>query len=434
MTSIRKNLATNLRPPELLAPAGNLEKAYIALRYGADALYLGLPKLGLRSAPDNFTPDQLQEIIQYAHKLNRKIYLTLNGMLHHEDFDQLRSTVEFLNSIEIDALIVSDLGVIEYLHRHAKAPVHLSTQASCLNSWQARFWQKTHPNLERLILAREASIHQAQLIQQVTGMEVEMFVHGSTCSAYSGSCVISNYTSGRDSNRGGCAHSCRFAYKPKAETKEQSEENQLQIMNSKDILGVRSMAELLHAGIASLKIEGRMKSAMYLAKTVKTYRYLMDTWHFAGGKLCESDLAWAEEELSILPNRGIMEENFKGYPNGGKGSIDPTPQKDDSKHKQNLHNILGEVIQVTAPGTGMVAVKNSFSTDYPMALLKSNDKDLRLHELDFKIEGITGAQIQRTRPNTVVRMCMPKEINIEVGQILYRLPDSLEVGGEAPSC
>ena len=195
---------------ELLAPAGNLNKLKIAVLYGADAVYLAGPKYGLRGASDTFSDTELLDGIQFAHLNNCKIYVTLNAFLHHKELEELPKYVSFLEQSKVDAVIVSDLGVMTVVQQHSKLPVHLSTQASCINIHAAKAWKRL--GAKRLVLGREVSLEEAGMIRKASGIEVELFVHGAMCTAYSGNCTISNYTSGRDSNRGGCVQSCRFYY------------------------------------------------------------------------------------------------------------------------------------------------------------------------------------------------------------------------------
>ena len=196
--------------PELLSPAGSLEKLKVSVLYGADAVYLGGQKFGLRQASDNFTYEELAEGVEFAHTHGAKVYVVLNSFLHDKDLEELPEFITVLEDLKVDAVIVSDLGVICTIRKHSKLVVHLSTQASCLNIESAKLWQKM--GAQRIVLGREVTIKEAAKIKQATGLEIEMFVHGSMCMSYSGNCVISNYTQGRDSNRGGCAHSCRFEY------------------------------------------------------------------------------------------------------------------------------------------------------------------------------------------------------------------------------
>ena len=195
---------------ELLAPAGNLNKLKIAVLYGADAVYLAGPKYGLRSASDNFSDTELLDGIHFAHRNNCKTYVTLNAFLHDKELEDLPDYVSFLEQSKVDAVIVSDLGVMTVVQQHSKLPIHLSTQASCINIHAAKAWKRL--GAKRLILGREASLEEAGMIRKASGIELELFVHGAMGTAYSGNCTISNYTSGRDSNRGGCVQSCRFYY------------------------------------------------------------------------------------------------------------------------------------------------------------------------------------------------------------------------------
>ena len=197
--------------PELLAPAGSLEKLKVAVSYGANAVYLGGQKFGLRSAAENFTIEELEEGVAFAHERNAQVYVVLNSFFHDKDFDTLDEFIKELERLKVDALIVSDPGVISHISKNSNLEIHLSTQASCLNVESAKMWKRL--GVTRVVLGREVTVAEAGKIKRESGLEVEMFVHGSMCMAYSGNCVISNYTQGRDSNRGGCAHSCRFDYK-----------------------------------------------------------------------------------------------------------------------------------------------------------------------------------------------------------------------------
>ena len=205
--------------PELLAPAGNLEKLKIAVLYGADAVYLAGPCFGLRAGTDNFSDEEMEEGVAFAHQRGVKVYVTLNSFPHDEELLNLPDYVKFLESCGVDAVIVSDAGMLSVAQRHSNLAIHLSTQASCLNSQAAVLWKNL--GVKRIVLGRELSIDQARVIRERAGIEVEMFIHGSMCMAYSGNCIISNYTLGRDSNRGGCAQSCRFSYSIREIKKEQ---------------------------------------------------------------------------------------------------------------------------------------------------------------------------------------------------------------------
>ena len=293
--------------PEILAPAGNIEKLKIAINYGADAVYLGGQKFGLRARADNFTDTELKHGVDYAHARQARVYVTLNAYLHDEDFDGLDSYCQYLESIGVDAVIVSDLGVLRAVTRSSNLRVHLSTQASCLNTSSAKLWKSM--GVTRIVLGRETSVAQAGMIARQAGLEVEIFIHGALCMAYSGNCTISNFTAGRDSNRGGCIQSCRFPYQQHSSRASTSklavvanEEVESPFMSSKDLLGTEVIEELFLHGISSLKIEGRMKSPFYVASACKTYRRLIDAYQRS--QLDDQSVSEANEDLLAVPHRG----------------------------------------------------------------------------------------------------------------------------------
>ena len=287
--------------PELLAPAKNLERLKVAIAYGADAVYLGGQKYGLRTRADNFTDYDLEIGVAFAHQHDTKVYVTLNAFLHDADFEGLEKYCQFLESIGVDAVIVSDLGVLRVARQSSNLNIHLSTQASCLNSYAARLWKEM--GVKRLIVGRELSIAEAGLIRR-SGIDVEMFAHGAMCMAYSGNCTISNFTAGRDSNRGGCIQSCRLPYH--LQSKEQDGENREQddlvtFMSSRDLWGIEQIGEFFKHQICSIKIEGRMKSSFYVALTCKVYRQLIDA--YAAGTFTADLLKVAAAELQSVPHR-----------------------------------------------------------------------------------------------------------------------------------
>ncbi|MEQ8968851.1 MAG: U32 family peptidase C-terminal domain-containing protein [Coleofasciculus sp. C1-SOL-03] len=321
--------------PELLAPAKNLERLKVAIAYGADAVYLGGQNYGLRARADNFTDSELAHGVEYAHHHDAKIYVTLNAFLHDADFQGLADYCQFLESIGVDGVIVSDLGVIRVIKTSSTLPIHLSTQASCLNSYSARLWKEM--GVKRLIVGRELSITEAGLIAEESGIDVEMFTHGAMCMAYSGHCTISNFTAGRDSNRGGCIQSCRLPYHLQRQDKQP--DDLVSFMSSRDLWGIYQIGEFFNHKICSLKIEGRMKSSFYVALTCKVYRQLIDA--YAAGRLDEQLLSQAAAELQSIPNRDYF-----------SGSLD-TPADKDSVFGQlsgintGTHAYLGMVMETT---------------------------------------------------------------------------------------
>ncbi|WP_448573021.1 peptidase U32 family protein [Trichothermofontia sp.] len=289
--------------PELLAPAKNLERLQVAIAYGADAVYVGGPRYGLRARADNFSDRDLQAGVAFAREHGAQVYVTLNAFLHDEDLAGLADYGRFLAAIGVKAAIVSDLGVIRTLRRACpELDIHLSTQASCLNTAAAKLWQRA--GVKRIIAGRELSIAAAGTLQQQAAIDVELFIHGAMCMAYSGHCTISNFTAGRDSNRGGCIQSCREPYfvTPGAIPPERQPPPTLAtFMSSKDLWGIGLIGSFFEHRIASLKIEGRMKSAFYVAMTVKAYRQAIAA--YAAGQWTPTLQAQLAADLRSIPHR-----------------------------------------------------------------------------------------------------------------------------------
>lgn len=274
-----------MNKPEILAPAGSLEKLKTAIDFGADAVYLGGSKLNLRAFADNFNNDELKEGIEYAHSRGRKVYVTLNVFPHNEDLAGLEEYLIELNELKVDALIVSDPGIIMTAREVIpEMELHLSTQANNVNLRAAQFWYKQ--GIKRIVLARELSLEEIKEIRRNLPLdcELEAFVHGSMCMSYSGRCLLSNYMTGRDANRGACAQPCRYKYylmeekRPGEYFQVIEDDKGTYIMNSKDLCMIEHIPELVGSGIVSFKIEGRMKSSFYVAAVVKAYREALDAY------------------------------------------------------------------------------------------------------------------------------------------------------------
>lgn len=274
-----------MRKPELLAPAGNLEKLKAAINFGADAVYLGGSKLNLRAFADNFSNEELAEGIKFAHDRDKKVYVTLNVFPHNEDLDGLEDYLRELYDLGVDAIIVADPGIIMIAKETVpNLEIHLSTQANTVNYKTCEFWHKM--GVKRVVLARELSLEEVTKVQKKLPetMEIEVFIHGSMCMAYSGRCLLSNYLVGRDANRGSCAQPCRYKYSLVEEKREgeympiMEDERGTYIMNSKDLCMIEHIPEIIETGALSLKIEGRMKSVYYVAATVKAYREAIDEY------------------------------------------------------------------------------------------------------------------------------------------------------------
>ncbi|MFC7748483.1 U32 family peptidase [Paenibacillus thermoaerophilus] len=272
------------RKPELLAPGGSLEKLKFAIHYGADAVYIGGQKYGLRSNADNFSFDEMREAVRFADRYGARVFVAANIYAHEEDLDGVADYLRELESIGIAAIIVADPAIIEICKRVApRLEIHLSTQQSTMN-WQAvRFWKEE--GVHRVVLAREASFEQIREIKRRVDVEIEAFVHGAMCSSFSGRCTLSNHFTDRDSNRGGCCQSCRWHYdlfegdRMAAEDVRMFEEGADPfMMSAKDLGMIHHIPDIVESGIDSLKIEGRMKSIHYVATVVNAYRQAIDAY------------------------------------------------------------------------------------------------------------------------------------------------------------
>lgn len=269
---------------ELLAPAGDIDKLKYALNYGADAVYIGGKAFGLRAFAGNFTINEIDAGVRYAHKKNKKVYLTMNIFPRNNDFEGLNSYLGQLKEIGVDALIVADPGIISVIReKYPDFEIHLSTQANCTNYQSALFWK--NQGIKRVVLARELNLEEIKEIKDKTQMEIETFIHGAMCISYSGRCLLSNYMAGRDSNRGECAQSCRWNYNLVEEKRPGEyypivqDERGTYIFNSQDMCLFNGLDKILDAGTDSLKIEGRMKSIYYVSTIVRAYRKLIDNYY-----------------------------------------------------------------------------------------------------------------------------------------------------------
>ena len=268
---------------ELLAPAGNFEKLQAALIYGADAVYIGGKDFSLRAYGDNFTEQEILQAVKFTHALNKKIYVAVNIFAHNADIKNLADWLKFLDGAGVDAILISDLGVLSLAKEITNLEIHISTQANVTNYRAANFFHKL--GASRIVLARELTQAEIIEIKNNCAAELEIFVHGAMCISYSGRCYLSHYLTGRDGNQGACTHSCRWKYSLVEEKREGeffsvTEDNRgAYIMNSKDLCLLAHIDKIISAGISSLKIEGRMKSINYVAGVVKIYRAAIDSYY-----------------------------------------------------------------------------------------------------------------------------------------------------------
>lgn len=309
--------------PELLAPAGNLEKLKIALTYGADAVYVGGEEFSLRVAADNFTLDEIKEGLDFAKKLGKKVYLTANVIPHNDDIDEYAKYLKEVRDLGLDAVIISDLGMFAVTKEVApNLDIHISTQANNVNYKSADTWYKM--GAKRVILAREMSLKEIREIRTKTPAELELeaFIHGAMCISYSGRCLLSNYLTGRDGNGGACAHPCRWKYylmeeqRPGEYMPVFENERGTFIYNSKDLCMIEHIDKLMESGLGSFKIEGRVKSEFYVATVVAAYRRAIDSYMQNPDKW-EFKPEWMEE-LKKVSHRDYTTGFYFGKPGGSE--------------------------------------------------------------------------------------------------------------------
>lgn len=376
--------------PELLAPAKNLERLKVAVTYGADAVYVGGQKYGLRTRADNFSDYDLEYGVNFAHENHAKVYLTLNAFLHDDDFEGLAEYCRFLEYIGIDGVIVSDLGVLRVVKRSSDIDIHLSTQASCLNSYAGQMWKQF--GVKRLIVGREVSVVEGGAIRAQTGVDVEMFVHGAMCMAFSGNCTISNFTAGRDSNRGGCIQSCRFPY----QLGEKTDDRPVTFMSSKDLWGIHQVGGFFEHQICSLKIEGRMKSSFYVAVTCRAYRQAIDA--YGEGRLTPEMLSQIVAELESIPHRDYDSASLE------------SPAGSDSVYKQlessrGTHEYLGIVMETTSESIVLQLVESvALGDEIEIIPVHGEVMRWRLSQL----VSVVGDRLEKMRAGNVV--CIPKAV------------------------
>ena len=307
-----------MRPKlELLAPAGNLEKLKTAVMYGADAVYVGAPGLSLRTRASEMDFEQIREGVAYAHDRGVKVYAALNIFPQNSDLSLIEETIPRLVNKKVDAIVVSDPGVISIVKKVAPSlEIHLSTQANTTNIEAVRFWAKN--GIKRIVLARELSLTEiAQIAQNVDHVDIEVFAHGAMCIAYSGRCILSSYMTGRPSNRGECSHPCRWEYYLKETTRKEpliieEDEHGTYIMNSKDLCLIEHLPLIIESNIRTIKIEGRMKSAYYVALVTNIYRQAIDEYYKDPDNYkCKPE--WIAE-LHNVSNRGYSTGFYFGAP------------------------------------------------------------------------------------------------------------------------
>ena len=363
---MKKNILTK---PEILAPAGNFEKLKTAFLFGADAAYIGNSVFGLRKYADNFSFRELEAAFFYAKQRKKRVYLVLNAFAQEEDLAAVKNFLQQLNALEKeknlkpDAFIISDLGVMQLARQYSKVPIHVSTQASSCNAQTCRFYQDM--GAKRIVLARECNLKDIQAIQENFSGEIEIFIHGAICASYSGRCVISNYTSGRDSNRGGCIQSCRHHYNVSSE-KNQHKSYKAHIMNAKDLWSIRYLEDIMKLNIASLKIEGRMKSNFYLANSVATYRKALDEIEKT---LQLQNPQEYEKQLAKVSNRDFSDSSFSQ-------NLDNQSLHQDFNGYHKDHEFAGIIRAVNPQESIVIESKQNIFQDVTLYAHSQNKKDI----------------------------------------------------------
>ncbi len=378
--------------PELLAPAGNLEKLKIAFQFGADAVYMGTPIFGLRKYAPNGSPQELIHGVEYARKLNKKVYLVLNGFAHDTDLTELSAAAKHIQTINPHALIISDVAVVEWARTHTEIPIHISTQASTLNWRGCEFWKAL--GASRVILGREASVQDCKTIQSQSDIELEIFVHGAMCASYSGKCVISNYTSGRDSNRGGCVQTCRHNFVIEAPSTPSYNSH---IMNAKDLMGIDQLPAILDAQIHSLKIEGRMKSNLYVANAVRAYRQAIDYCYDQR----QADRPINNETLQTFKT-ALASVSNRSFSSGGLDHV-PGPESINTVFNQyeKTSELIGTVLDTTSTNEWIIHVKNTFTpTDHLIVMTPTHDIPFRA----LKIKDLAGNILEKATSNGCIKI------------------------------
>lgn len=364
-----------MRKPELLIPASSLEVLKTAVIFGADAVYIGGEAFGLRAKAKNFSMEDMKDGIAFAHQYGVKVYVTANILAHNLDLDGVEAYFKELKEIGPDALIIADPGVFMIAKRVCpEIELHISTQANNTNYETYLFWHEL--GAKRVVTARELSLDEIREIRAhiPEELEIETFVHGAMCISYSGRCLLSNYFTGRDANRGACTHPCRWKYSIVEETRPgeympvYENERGTYIFNSKDLCMIEHIPELMESGIDSFKIEGRMKTALYVATVARTYRKAMDDYA-RDPKLYEQNMPWYKEQISNCTYRQFTTGFFFGKP-------DETTQIYDSNTYVKEYTYLGIVGECNADGLYRIEQRNKFSVGEEIEIMKPNGDNL----------------------------------------------------------
>ena len=384
-----------MRNTELLIPAGSLDVLKTAVVYGADAVYIGGEAFGLRAKAHNFSLEDMKEGVEFAHNRGVKVYVTANILAHNDDLEGVEQYFEELKSVKPDALIISDPGVFAIAKRVLpEMELHVSTQANNTNYGTYLFWYQQ--GAKRVVSARELSLKEIREIRAriPEDMEIESFMHGAMCISYSGRCLLSNFFTGRDANQGACTHPCRWKYSIVEETRPgeympvYENERGTYIFNSKDLCMIEHIPELIDAGIDSFKIEGRMKTALYVATVARTYRKAIDDFK-KDPELYRQNMEWYKEEIGKCTYREFTTGFYFGKP-GADAQI-----YDNNTYVKNF-TYLGTVENVDERGFAKIEQKNKFSVGEMIEIMKPDGRNLQV-----EVKGIYDAegQAQESAPH-----------------------------------
>ena len=405
-----------MRKTELLMPAGSLEVLKTAVIYGADAVYAGGEAFGLRAKARNFTMEELKEGAAFAHRRGAKLYITANILAHNQDLEEAEGYFEELKQVEPDALIISDPGMFVLARRVLpETDIHISTQANNTNYGTYRFWHEL--GAKRVVSARELSLREIGEIRRriPEDMEIESFVHGAMCISYSGRCLLSNYFTGRDANQGACTHPCRWKYAVVEETRPgeympvYENERGTFLFNSKDLCMIEHIPELLEAGIDSFKVEGRMKTALYVATVARAYRKAIDDFQ-ADPALYQKNREWYKEEIGKCTNREFTTGFYFGKPGSDSQIYDSSTYVKD-------YTYLGTAGEKDANGRVRLEQKNKFSVGETIEVMKPDGRNLQA-----RVQGIYNeeGESQDSAPHARQIVYVQLDVETEPWDILRR--------------
>lgn len=405
-----------MRKIELLIPAGSLEVLKVAVDYGADAVYIGGEAFGLRAKAHNFTIEDMKEAVSYCHAHGVKLYVTANIFAHNDDLEGVRRYFETLKPIGIDALIISDPAIFTIAKEVIpEVDVHISTQANNTNYGTYQFWHRL--GATRVVSARELSLREIREIREhiPKEMEIESFVHGAMCISYSGRCLLSHFLTGRDANRGACTHPCRWKYSVVEETRPgeyfpvEEDDRGTYIFNSKDLCMVNHVPELIEAGIDSFKVEGRMKTALYVATVARTYRKAIDDYMESPKKYAEN-LEWYKEEIGKCTYRQFTTGFYFG-------KTDSDSQVYDNNDYVKEYTYIGKVESVDDDGRVHFIQRNKFCVGEQIEAMMFDGRNIEL-----EVMGIWNADMEEvdSAPHPKEALTVQLNQSLPVGTILRR--------------